>query len=154
MTGWERRQVSGIGEEIARLTLDQPSELAAVRAVLRGVLCERLPGSRIDLDDVIERLLIVVTELAGNALRHVRPPAVVALLRADGHLIVDVIDTDPSAAPVVDSQRPPGEGGLGLPLTERLAEDVGWFPAGRRKHVWAQFTIPTGNATASSTSPS
>jgi hypothetical protein len=39
----------------------------------------------------------------------------------DGQLIVDVIDNEPGTGPVVDTQRRPGEGGLGLPLAERLA---------------------------------
>jgi anti-sigma regulatory factor (Ser/Thr protein kinase) len=141
MTGWKRRSLPDIDEEIARWTLDQPPELAAVRTALHRVLRDRLPGSTDDLEDLAERLVIVATELAGNALRHARPPTVVVLLRADGHLIVDVIDSEPGSGPAVDSQRRPGEGGLGLPLAEHLAEDVGWFTAGRRKHVWAQFTI-------------
>lgn len=146
------RQVPVIDEEIARWTLDQPPELAAVRAALQRVLSERLQKSTVDLDDLAERLLIVATELAGNALRHAQPPTVVALLRADGHLIVDVIDNQPGTEPVADSHRRPGEGGLGLPLAEHLAEDVGWFPADGRKHVWAQFTIPSAGTGASSTS--
>jgi anti-sigma regulatory factor (Ser/Thr protein kinase) len=150
MTGWERRPFPGIDEEIARWTLDHPPGLATVRAALQRVLRDHLPASAADPIDLAERLLIVATELAGNALRHARPPTVVALLRADGHLIVDVIDNQPGASPVVDSQRRPGAGGLGLVLAEQLAEDVGWFPAGGRKHVWAQFTIPTGNTRASS----
>jgi hypothetical protein len=40
-----------------------------------------------------------------------------------------------------DPQRPLGTGGLGLPLTERLAQNVGWYPTATGKHVWAQFTI-------------
>ena len=144
------REVPSIDEEISRWTLDQPLELAVVRAALQQALCDRLPSSTVDLDDLAERLLIVATELAGNALRHARPPTVVALLRSDGHLIVDVIDTDPATGPAVDSHRRPGEGGIGLPLAERLAEDVGWFPSGGCKHVWAQFTIPPAGATSPS----
>jgi hypothetical protein len=40
-------------------------------------------------------------------------------------------------------QRPPGDGGLGLQLTERLAEEVGWYPTDTDKHVWAKFSLPT-----------
>jgi serine/threonine-protein kinase RsbW len=85
--------------------------------------------------------MIAATELAGNALRHGRPPTVVALLRADGHLIIDVTDNDPTTRPAVDAHRPHGSGSLGLTVTQRLAEEVGWYPTGTDKHVWAQFTI-------------
>ncbi len=40
---------------------------------------------------------------------------------------------------------PLGEGGLGLPLAERLAADVGWYPSGTVKHVWATFTVVSPN---------
>jgi serine/threonine-protein kinase RsbW len=85
--------------------------------------------------------MLVATELAGNALRPGEPPTVVALLRTDGHLIIDVTDNDPTTRPIVGSERPPNGGGLGLTLTQRLAEKVGWYPTATDKHVWAQFTI-------------
>jgi serine/threonine-protein kinase RsbW len=142
MTGWRMRQIPGTDEEIARWEVVRPPQLAGVRAALRRVLHDRVAGSAVVANDLVERLVIVATELASNALRHARPPAVVALLRADSHLIVDVIDNEAGAPPVVDMQRPPGEGGLGLPLAAHLAEDVGWYLAGSSKHVWAQFSVP------------
>jgi serine/threonine-protein kinase RsbW len=66
---------------------------------------------------------------------------VVILQRSDGRLLVDVLDNDPVSAPAVDEQRPPGEGGLGLVLAQRLAQDVGWYPTGSGKHVWATFAL-------------
>ncbi len=60
----------------------------------------------VDLNDLTERLMIAATELAGQ-----RPPArptttVVALLPANGHLIIDVIDHDPTSRPTIDPDRP------------------------------------------------
>lgn len=135
MTGWSLRHPPGSDEEVARWILEQPPQLQALRASLREAVAP-------ELSDVAESLLIVATELAGNALRHGRPPAVVALRRADHHLLLDVTDHDPGSRPVVDASRSPGAGGLGLPLAERLADEVGWYPTGTGKHVWATFPIP------------
>jgi serine/threonine-protein kinase RsbW len=140
MTGWEVRRPPGIDEEIARWTLNQPPDLQTLRAAVRQAVLRRVMVT-VDVADLVERLMIVATELAGNALRYGRSPTVVALLRADGHLIVDVVDQDPGTVPAVDRQRPLGAGGLGLPLAERLAQRVGWYPTTSGKHVWAQFAI-------------
>jgi serine/threonine-protein kinase RsbW len=126
-------------EEVARWRVDQPPQLAAMRAALHRAISALRLGA-VDMTDLAERLMFVATELAGNALRHGRPPTVVVLLRADGHLIVDVRD-NARDRPAVDPARPAGEGGLGLPLTERLAQEVGWYPAAASKHVWALFSV-------------
>jgi serine/threonine-protein kinase RsbW len=140
MTGWDLRRPPVIDEEIARWTLHRPPELQTLRAAVRQAVLRRVMVT-VDVADLVERLMIVATELAGNALRHGRLPTVVALLRADGHLIVDVRDQDPGTVPAVDRQRPRGAGGLGLPLASQLAQRVGWYPTRTGKHVWAQFAI-------------
>ena len=143
MTGWTIGRPPRPDQEIARWSLDRPPALEALRAGLRRAVSASALEITVDLNDLTERLMIAGTELAANALRHGQPPTVVALLRADGHLIIDVIDNDPTSRPTIDPDRPPGTGGLGLPLTQRLAQDVGWYPTGTDKHVWAQFTITT-----------
>ena len=140
MTVWDVRRPPVIDEEIARWTLNRPPELQTLRAAVRQAVLRRVMVT-VDVADLVERLMIVATELAGNALRHGRSPTVVALLRADGHLIVDVRDQDPATVPAVDRRRPRGAGGLGLPLAAHLAQQVGWYPTGTGKHVWAQFAI-------------
>jgi serine/threonine-protein kinase RsbW len=129
-------------EEIARWTLDQPPALETLRTGLQRAVSAYAPENAVDLTDLTERLMIAATELAGNALRHGQPPTVVALLRADGHLIIDVTDNDPTTRPTVDPDRP--HGGLGLTLTQRLAQEVGWYPTDTDKHVWAQFAVTAG----------
>jgi serine/threonine-protein kinase RsbW len=141
MTGWTIRHPLPPDEEVARWTLDQPPGLETLRAGLQRAVRTYAQETAVDVAELTERLMIAATELAGNALRHGQPPTVVALLRADGHLIIDVIDTDPTTRPVVDPDRPPGAGGLGLALTQRLAEEVGWYPTNTDKHIWAQFTL-------------
>ena len=133
-----RRPLS-VDEELARWTLAGAPELQVMRSALQQAVMDQ--PSAADREDLAERLTIVATELAGNALRHGHPPTVVTLQRADGHLIVAVLDNDPGTAPVVDDHRAPGEGGLGLMLAERLAQDVGWYPTDTGKRVWAQFAL-------------
>jgi serine/threonine-protein kinase RsbW len=141
MTGWTPRHPLPPDQEIARWTLDQPPALEALRAGLQRAVGAFARETAVDLTDLTERLMIAATELAGNALRHGQPPTVVALLRADGHLIIDVTDNDPTTRPTVEPERPRGSGGLGLTLTQRLAQEVGWYPTDTDKHVWAQFTM-------------
>jgi serine/threonine-protein kinase RsbW len=143
MTGWTIGRPPSPDQEIARWTLDRPPALETLRAGLHRAVSASALEITVDLNDLTERLMIAGTELAANALRHGQPPTVVALLRADGHLIIDVIDNDPTSRPTIEPDRPAGTGGLGLPVTQRLAQDVGWYPTGTDKHVWAQFAITT-----------
>jgi serine/threonine-protein kinase RsbW len=143
MTGWTIRRPPSPDQEIARWTLDRPPALETLRAGLHRAVSASALEITVELNDLTDRLMIAATELAANALRHGQPPTVVALLRADGHLIIDVIDNDPTTRPTIEPGRPPGTGGLGLPVTQRLAQDVGWYATGTDKHVWAQFTITT-----------
>ncbi len=126
---------------MARWTIDRPPQLRGLRAAME----ERVRADEAAAD-LIERLMIVVTELAGNALRHGRPPAVVELSRSEDLLVLDVTDGDPANPPAVDTSRPLGAGGLGLQLAERLAKEVGWYPDAGRKHVWAAFELPPSRA--------
>lgn len=125
--------------EVARWTLDEPRHLRQVRAAVLVAVADRIPEGASDHTDLDERLAVVVSELAGNALRHGRPPTVVALWRVDGLLIIDVRDNDLEGRPTVEERRAPGAGGLGLALVERLAQDVGWYRTDTGKHVWAAF---------------
>lgn len=92
------------------------------------------------LGSVADNMLLVASELASNALRHGRPPTVVQLLRHGDRLILDVADHDPFTAPVIAGERPAGEGGFGLVIARRLAQQVGWYTNPPTKHVWAMFS--------------
>ena len=77
----------------------------------------------------------------GNALCHGHPPTVVVLQRSENRMVADVLGGDSHRVPAV-AGGPPGEGGLGLVLTERLAEKAGWYPtAAGGKGVWAAFAL-------------
>jgi serine/threonine-protein kinase RsbW len=142
MTVWEVRRPPEADEMVAEWIVDDPPELLTLRHALHQAVLRHRSSPLADVSALAERLVLVATELAGNALRHGRPPTVVALLRADGHLIIDVADRDLRSAPTVEV-RPLGEGGIGLQLTQRLAEAVGWYPTDAAKHVWAQFRLPS-----------
>ncbi|MEU8815474.1 ATP-binding protein [Actinoplanes sp. NPDC048796] len=116
--------------------LDEFGELRGLRAALREAIA-RVPAAA--QDDLTDKVAVVATELATNALRHGLPPTEVRLLRQEDRLIIDVADHDLEAEPRVAEGRPLGAGGLGLQLARTFAIDVGWYTTGDAKHVWASF---------------
>ncbi|GLY06007.1 hypothetical protein Acsp01_63860 [Actinoplanes sp. NBRC 101535] len=132
--------------ELRGWTLDGYQGLRDLRAELREAVVE---VSSADLGDLADRMAVVATELATNALRHGLPPTVIRLLRVDDRFVLDCADHDVQAAPRLDPDRPPGRGGLGLLLTRTFAVDVGWYKTDRTKHVWASFpAVPPVRFTA------
>jgi serine/threonine-protein kinase RsbW len=125
--------------ELHRWVLDSYDGLRGLRASLHQVIANGVGSEPERLDDVFDRMAVVATELATNALRHGLPPTVVRLLRSGDDLILDVADHDLGAAPELVEDRPLGAGGLGLQLTQTFAVDTGWYTAGTTKHVWASF---------------
>jgi serine/threonine-protein kinase RsbW len=121
--------------ELHRWTLGTFGELRGLRAALR----EAIEIHTVEVDDLFDKMAVVATELATNALRHGLPPTEVRLLRQDGHLILDVADHDMGTLPEIDEDRPLGAGGLGLQLTQTFAIDTGWYRDDLTKHVWASF---------------
>ena len=110
---------------------------------LRGSLFEELTGDAFipnsTLDDIPEKMVLVVSELATNALRHGKPPTIVTLMANADEQLLDVADHDVKSAPQIAEEREIGEGGFGLVLASRLALDVGWYVADKTKHIWARF---------------
>jgi anti-sigma regulatory factor (Ser/Thr protein kinase) len=116
-------------------TLGTFGELRGLRASLR----ETIETHSVGVGDLFDKMAVVATELATNALRHGLPPTQVRLLREDDRLILDVADHDLGTLPKIDDDRPLGAGGLGLRLTKTFAIDVGWYATEDTKHVWASF---------------
>jgi hypothetical protein len=85
-----------------------------------------------------ERLLLVMEELASNALRHGRPPVTVTLTISRLGWVVVVSDTATDRPPVPAPDRDPSDGGMGLSLVARLCRAHGWVIEGDRKSVWAR----------------
>ncbi len=120
------------GEPLGEWVLESTAGLRTLRAGLHAAV--RGPRT------VSGPVALVASELATNALRHGVPPATVTLSRLPAAYLLDVSDGAVEERPVLAARRPLGEGGFGLYLVGRLADDLGWYVAADRKHVWA--TIP------------
>ncbi|WP_278235785.1 ATP-binding protein [Isoptericola sp. AK164] len=132
-------------DEVARWTLSEVEEVAGLRADLQARLGADGSG---DLAAVTEKLVLIVSELATNAVRHGLPPTVVRLMHGtDGDWLLDVADHDVSSPPVPAGDRDPGHGGLGLRIARRLSLAVGWYTTETAKHVWATVPGPVPAAT-------
>lgn len=119
--------------------LDNPAELANLRDSLHRALTGAPLPRGAGLGRVPEKIVLVASELATNALKHGVPPTTVQLSTAGDESLLDVADHDVDATPHVPAPRPPGEGGFGLYLADRLSLDVGWYVTPSAKHVWARF---------------
>jgi serine/threonine-protein kinase RsbW len=128
--------------DVQEWVLDSVTQLRLLRAGLfRALHGEPMPPGG-QLDEVPEKVAIVATELATNALRHGRPPTRVHLRRTEHSFVLDVADDDPGTLPERAGPRAPGDGGLGLRIVSELTEAAGWYIHGASKHVWTQFRIP------------
>ncbi|MGY1785255.1 ATP-binding protein [Geodermatophilus sp. SYSU D00698] len=111
--------------------LSDVAELPRVRDELRR--SHVAPGS----PDVRDRLVLVLDEMASNALRH-GGGAVEAVVRHTGDaFLVAVSDGAASTPPTPAVDRDPSEGGLGLYLIAELSTAHGWYADDGTKTVWA-----------------
>lgn len=118
-------------------TPDTPADLVRIRRELRLEVARR-PWPHVE-DADLERLLLVVEELASNGLRHGSPPVHVRVTTLPGGWLLDVSDAAAGRPPAPARGRDPAAGGLGLPLVARLSAAHGWTVRGDRKHVWARI---------------
>ncbi|MDQ0364356.1 ATP-binding protein [Catenuloplanes indicus] len=119
--------------------LTSPAHLRTLRADLVAAIHECAPDLDGDLDEVPERVILVATELATNALKHGLPPTTVRLLRAGGRFVLDVADHDLTQFPELADTRPVNAGGRGLHLALAFSLEVGWYATAETKHIWATF---------------
>jgi anti-sigma regulatory factor (Ser/Thr protein kinase) len=122
--------------DVPEVHVDLPADLTApteARAAARRIL----PTWR--LGALLEPVLLVVSELVGNAVRHGRPPVDLRLRKADGGVRVGVHDEAPDV-PVAGRQVPDtAESGRGMLLVDAFASETGIEQiAGDGKVVWAQ----------------
>ncbi|GAB1692560.1 hypothetical protein KRM28CT15_43630 [Krasilnikovia sp. M28-CT-15] len=145
-------RISPLPLEAAELnvwTLMTATQLRDLRADLIAALNEHTPAANSRLADIPERMVLVATELATNALKHGLPPTIVRLLRTRNEFVLDVADHDPTTSPEFTETRPVDGGGRGLHLARAFALDVGWYSADSTKHIWAAFPIVDADADAS-----
>ncbi|MET0423246.1 MAG: ATP-binding protein [Actinoplanes sp.] len=98
---------------------------------------------RAEHDDLAQRIGLVATELAGNALRHGQPPVIARLLGDDDCFLLDVSDRAVHHPPAPAESSPAVRaGGRGLHIAHTLAQQLCWYATDDTKHVWASFPRP------------
>jgi anti-sigma regulatory factor (Ser/Thr protein kinase) len=112
-------------------------ELAAPRAA-RAWAVPHL--ERWHVEDQIPALLIVLSELATNAVIHASTAFTVTLLLEDSHVRVEVRDADPRP-PVPRDATPEEAGGRGLTAVKGLSDRWGTISSRDGKVVWAELTL-------------
>lgn len=116
-----------------------PDDLSAARAARVHVADEL--GRRGVPDAVADDVVLVASELAANAIRHGRPPALLRLDYSAGRVRVTVSNHGGSPDPrILDAATDAGHG-RGLAMVRALAEDMGWERDGERLDVWADFSV-------------
>jgi anti-sigma regulatory factor (Ser/Thr protein kinase) len=98
------------------------------------------------LGDLVPDVSLLVSELVTNVVRHARTPATIMLCVADGVLEVAVGDRA-GQLPVRGASGELGtarEGGRGLQLVDRIADEWGVSREGAAKHVW--FRLPVAGS--------
>ncbi|MFC8732141.1 ATP-binding protein [Luteimicrobium sp. NPDC057192] len=134
-------------ETVCAWELHSAAELSTLRARLMAALTSEGHAQGTDLDDVPHRLVLIASELATNAIEHGLPPTTVTLSRSRTEFLLEVTDHDLERSPVFATGRGIGEGGIGMYLTRRLSEAMGWYHQQATKTVWATFPRHVGRLT-------
>jgi anti-sigma regulatory factor (Ser/Thr protein kinase) len=114
----------------------EPSHVGDARRFVE----DRLLADR--LTNLVETSLLIVSELATNAVRHARSPFRVTMVREDDRLRLEVHDDSPAPAALCD-HAPEALDGRGLHLVSTLSSEWGVTPhPNGGKSVWAMVAIP------------
>ncbi|MFI7542129.1 ATP-binding protein [Actinoplanes sp. NPDC049599] len=125
--------------ELERWLLSSGTDLRPMRVGLSAALTAYGLVGPAEPAETGDRVILVATELASNALRHGSPPAVVVLLRGAGEFLLDVADHDPAGTPQLAHVGHDGVGGRGLHIARTLSREMCWYRTDRTKHIWASF---------------
>ncbi|MCW2571839.1 MAG: uncharacterized protein JWO88_1897 [Frankiales bacterium] len=121
--------------EMAEVHVELPPDLTAAREA-RAATRHVLPRWR--LTALLDPVLLVVSELVGNAIRHGRPPINFSLRRAGHGVRVDVHDEE-ARLPVAPDVGHGAESGRGMLLVDAVATESGVEQIeGDGKVVWAR----------------
>jgi len=109
---------------------------------LRAWVCDLLTDAGAP-EQAIETALVALTELVSNALTHGHPAGQCRLRLTPGALLRIEVDDHTLQLPVLRDHhnRPPGVGGLGLHLVDKLASSWGTTPTVTGKTVWAEINL-------------
>jgi anti-sigma regulatory factor (Ser/Thr protein kinase) len=146
-------QVTGQTAGSAWPSASPPPAASALYWELRDV--DQLPRVRADLRrhaaaqglatadaDLVDQVVLVLDEMASNALRHGGGGVAAAVRLTPDAYLIEVSDQAASSPPIPAVGRDPSEGGLGLYLIAELATRHGWYVSNGHKHVWA--LLPRG----------
>jgi anti-sigma regulatory factor (Ser/Thr protein kinase) len=122
--------------------LSDVAELPSIRAEVRRHVTRHALRTGRDADDLRDRLVLALDEMASNALRHGGGRVRASLRLTGDSYLVEVSDAAVTAPPRPAIGRDPSEGGLGLYLIAELATSHGWYVDDGAKHVWA--LLPRG----------
>ncbi len=116
--------------------MDLPADLSAARhgrAFVRAQVCPEHSG------DVLDRALLVVSELIVNAVEHGQPPVRARVACRDGVLRLEVSDGSPQLPRqrTVDTS---AESGRGVGLVATICADWGVREEEAGKTVWCDLT--------------
>ena len=124
------------------LQLESLGDLSRVRRSVRQYLLGSL-GTAGDLppavEDAVDEALLVVDELASNALRHGLPPAGLHLADLGVCWLAAVTDAAPDRRPTPAQDRPEGQGGYGLYVGAALTPADGVNYDRACKTVWCRL---------------
>ncbi len=121
--------------------LNSQTELRGLRLALQQALAAYTSTVSEPLADIPDRMVLVATELATNAIKYGRPPTEVRLLRTHDQFVIEVADRDLSTMPELVDTRPVNAGGRGLLLAQSFSLTVGWYATETTKNVWATFPM-------------
>ncbi|TYP90452.1 ATP-binding protein [Blastococcus xanthinilyticus] len=129
------------------LRLESLRGLSAVRRQVQHFLLSSLEIGRDEavapeVEDAVERAVLVIDELTSNALRHGAPPSSLHIGDDEGRWIVIVTDAAPGRVPTPARERPAGQGGYGLYVVADLTAEHGVHYEADRKLVWACLVKP------------
>lgn len=130
---------SNLGTDFWKHRVELAAEAASVsraRMFVRARLREH------GLAEIEGDVILVVSELATNALSHARTPFTVTVRREDRALVLTVRDGSPLHPAVVGIEVMAG-GGRGILIVDALSHDWGSVDQpGAAKYVWASFALP------------
>jgi anti-sigma regulatory factor (Ser/Thr protein kinase) len=108
---------------------DAPASVTQARRFVVGVLGDIEP-------DVADRVVVMVSELATNSVRHAHSPFTVTVERTPRDIRISVFDVGPER-PAMRSPRPGEPTGRGLRIVQALADNWGVTTHdGAGKAVW------------------
>ncbi len=125
------------GDPDDAVQVDLPSGLAAAGAAREQT---RAALGRWRLPDLLDPVVLTVSELVANAVKHGRPPVAMLLRRTARSVRVEVHDEAPAAHLPPASQPATAESGRGLVIVDAVSDDTGVEQVpGDGKVAWASF---------------